>query len=108
MRVPKTTTGFTFHLTASIAPDHLFSVAADVPAVDALSGASDLLGMVEEAILSAALDDEPLHGNSARMAHYALESARAVLDAVIDGMERERSEHKGRSKQRQRLNTPKA
>ncbi|MGE6994982.1 DUF3077 domain-containing protein [Pseudomonas sp. NPDC047961] len=108
MKPAKTTEGFTFHCTASIAPDHLFAVAPDVAAVDALSGASDLLAMVDAALLSAVLDDTPLQGNTAKMAHYALESARAVLDAVIDGIELERPRRSGTRRQRHRTSTPEA
>jgi len=108
VRTFKTVTGTTFHRTASIEPDHLFAVASDVTAVDALSGASDLLAMVDDALLSAVLDDTPLQGNTAKMAHYALESARAVLDAVIDGMERERPRRSGTRHQRHSTSTPEA
>ncbi|WP_313240283.1 DUF3077 domain-containing protein [Stutzerimonas kunmingensis] len=108
MRPTKTTEGFTFHRTASITPDHLFAVASDVAAVDALYGVSDLLAMVDDALLAAVLDDTPLQSNTAKMAHYALESARAVLDAVIDGMERERPRRSGTRQQRHRTSTPEA
>ena len=84
---------FTFRLSATLEPRHLFSVAPGAPITEALIGASDLLDMIEDAICSAATGETPLQGSNARMVYHSLESAKALLDAAIDSLERTSGRH---------------
>ena len=64
----------------------LLAVRPGVPAAAALEQASNLLSMIIEPILAAG-DGHPLEGNRAYLIHHALESAKAIVDAVKDGAE---------------------
>lgn len=64
----------------------LLAVRPGVPAAAALEQASNLLSMIIEPILAAG-DGYPLEGNQAYLIHHALESAKAIVDAVKDGAE---------------------
>jgi hypothetical protein len=67
-------------------PKDLLAVRPGVPAAKALEQASNLLSMIIEPILEAG-DGHPLEGNRAYLIHHALESAKAIIDAVRDGAE---------------------
>ena len=69
-----------------VGPKDLLAVRPGVPAVMALEQASNLLSMIIEPILQAG-DGHPLEGNRAYLIHHALESAKAIVDAVRDGAE---------------------
>lgn len=65
----------------------LFTVTPGIPLLDALSSASVLLSSVETEIYAAAMDERPLHGNTAWMVHNTLEAAKAVVDSLISAAE---------------------
>lgn len=65
----------------------LFSVAPGVDMADALNSASDLLDAVCDPIFAAGMEEEPLKGNSAWLVLHAIESAKAVIDALHDAAE---------------------
>lgn len=69
-----------------VGPKDLLAVRPGVPAVMALEQASNLLSMLIEPILEAG-DGHPLEGNRAYLIHHALESAKAIVDSVRDGVE---------------------
>lgn len=58
-----------------------FSVRPGVDAEVALCKASDLLSIALEPVFDAAMGT-PLKGNQAWLAHHALESAKAIIDAL--------------------------
>ena len=64
----------------------LLAVRPGIPAAAALEQASNLLSMIIEPILAAG-DGHPLEGNQAYLIHHALESAKAIVDAVKEGAE---------------------
>lgn len=85
-----TTTGHDFHATGDASKRaSLFTVTPGVPAVDALQSASDLLSTIEDSIYAAAMSERPLEGNAAWLVRHSLDSAKAVIDSVIDSMERD-------------------
>lgn len=65
----------------------LFSVVPGVDLADALNSASDMIDMTLDSIHAAGMGDEPLQGNSAWLVLHALESAKAVIDALHDAAE---------------------
>lgn len=69
-----------------VGPKDLLAVRPGVPAAMALEQASNLLSMILEPILEAG-DGHSLEGNRAYLIHHALESAKAIVDAVIAGAE---------------------
>ena len=58
-----------------------FSVRPGIDAEVALCKASDLLSIALEPVLGAAMGT-PLEGNQAWLTHHALESAKAIIDAL--------------------------
>lgn len=64
----------------------LMSVRPGVPAKDALEEASSLLSMLFDA-LSAAGEGVAIEGNQAYLMLHALESSKAIIDAVVLGLE---------------------
>jgi hypothetical protein len=66
------------------APLHLFHVTPNVDAAPALSKASDLLAEIRELLLDAALG-APLKGAQAWLMLHALESSKAIVDALHHG-----------------------
>lgn len=80
--------GHRFHSTGSA--EHkpgLFSVAPNVPIVDALNSVSCLLNTLEDGILDAAMGHFPLQDNAAWLSHHTLQSAKAVVDSLIGSIE---------------------
>ncbi|MCQ4280475.1 DUF3077 domain-containing protein [Pseudomonas stutzeri] len=69
-----------------VGPKDLLAVRPGVPLAMALEQASNLLSMIIEPILEAG-DGHPLEGSRAYLIHHALESAKAIVDAVRDGAE---------------------
>lgn len=69
-----------------VGPKDLLAVRPGVPAAMALEQASNLLSMIIEPILEAGAG-QPLEGTQAYLIHHALESAKAIVDAVRDGAE---------------------
>lgn len=63
-----------------------FSVRQGVDAEVALCKASDLLSIALEPVLDAAMGT-PLKDNQAWLAHHALESAKAIIDALWDELQ---------------------
>lgn len=64
----------------------LFTVNPNIPAIDALQSASDLLSTMQDLIYAAAMG-EPLKDNEAWLVLHTLESAKAVVDSVANGLE---------------------
>lgn len=90
----KTTNGYQFHGTGwAEKKQNLFTVTPNLPATDVLQSVSDLLSTLEDPIHTAAMGQCALEGNYAWLVHHTLMSAKAALDAAIDGlMEAERLE----------------
>lgn len=83
----KTESGHNFHATGDGSRrQYLFSVSPGIPMLDALQSASNLLSTMEGAIYDAAMG-QPLKDNSAWLVSHTLESAKAVIDSLIDGLE---------------------
>lgn len=68
---------------------NLFTVTPGIPLLDALYTVSSLLSTIEGSIYAAAMGEKPLEGNSAWLVNHTLESAKAVLDCLIDGAEQD-------------------
>ena len=84
----QTRKGHDFHGTGDASKrQQLFSVLPDIPLLDALNSVSVLLSSVETEIYEAAMDERPLHGNTAWMVHNTLEAAKAVVDSLISAAE---------------------
>ncbi|TWH76895.1 Protein of unknown function (DUF3077) [Azomonas agilis] len=90
----KTTNGYRFHGTGQAdKKQNLFTVTPNLPATDVLQSVSDLLSTLEDPIYTAAMGECAHEGNYAWLVHHSLMSAKAALDAAIDGlMEAERLE----------------
>jgi hypothetical protein len=67
--------------------DYLFAVRPGVSASDALSEASCVLFMVKAELDSAAMGDSVISQNQAWLLFKAIESAKAVVDAVHLGLD---------------------
>lgn len=65
----------------------LFTVTAGVPLLDALQGVSDLLSTIGEPIHDAAMGIRALEHGPAWLVDHTLESAKAVIDSLIDSLE---------------------
>lgn len=65
----------------------MFAVNEGVSALHALTSASNLLSMIEDPVFEAAMGNEPLEHNRAWLAHHALESAKAIVDSLVERME---------------------
>lgn len=84
----KTAPGSDFHSTGEASLHlELFTVTAGIPLLDALQSASDLLDMISSPIYAAAMGAQPLQDNPAWLVNHALESAKAVIDSLISGIE---------------------
>lgn len=64
----------------------LFAVVPGVPLLEALEGVSTLLSIIQDPIHDTAMGN-PLDESVAWMINHTLESAKAALDAAIDGLE---------------------
>lgn len=78
--------GHTFH---SVGEAHyqrrLLTVTPGIPLIDALYEVSNLLSTIEDSIYAAAMGQTPLQDNAAWLVNHTLESAKAVIDCLIDG-----------------------
>jgi hypothetical protein len=84
--------GHRFHATGEERKRYrLFTVNPDVPLVDALNSVSCLLSTLEDGVLDAAMGTQPLVDSAAWLAHHTLESAKAVVDSLIDCLESQRA-----------------
>lgn len=87
--------GHRFHPTGEERKNHrLFTVNPDVPLLDALNSVSCLLSTLEDGVLDAATGHQPLVDSAAWLAHHTLESAKAVVDSLIDCLESPRVDQK--------------
>lgn len=69
---------------------NLLTVTPNIPAADALQSSSDLLSTIEDLIEDAAMGNRALEHNSAWLVQHTLETAKALLDSVIFGMDEKR------------------
>ncbi len=84
----KTVPRHTFHSTGDVSKkQNLFSVMSDVPLLDALNSASDMLDSLHDPIYAAALGEQPLKGSHAWLVLHALNSAKAVIDSLWQAVE---------------------
>jgi hypothetical protein len=84
----KTTTGPSFYPIGDANKRlSLFNVNADVPAIDALRGVSDLLSSMDSAVHDAAMGERPLEDNHAWLTLHTLRSAKAVVDSLLRNAE---------------------
>lgn len=87
MTAPTTAQGHEFHATGDVEHKRrLFTVTAGVPMLDALQSVSDLLDMMRDALIAAG-HNVPLEGNQAWLVNNARESAKAVVDSLIESLE---------------------
>nr|WP_319526815.1 DUF3077 domain-containing protein [Pseudomonas laurentiana] len=79
--------GVVFHCTGDAHQQRgLFCVADGVPLADALTSISDLLAPARAAVYAAAMGEQALAGDSAWLVHHSLDSAKAVVDALIGAL----------------------
>jgi hypothetical protein len=69
---------------------NLYSVCPGVPAVDALSQASCILHSVTSALADAGMAELIVTPSQAWLLHMAVESAKAAIDSVTEGLEKAR------------------
>jgi hypothetical protein len=74
--------------TCNIEKQNLFAVQAKVPAVDALNQASCILYSVRESLCEAGMQTLVISPSQAWLLHMAVESAKAVIDSVGEGLEK--------------------
>ena len=75
-----------FRFGAAASGQKLFSIVDGLDAIGALQVASNLLDMVNEALLDVGMG-ESLSSNNAFLLHHAVESAKAAVDAAQCGLE---------------------
>jgi hypothetical protein len=68
----------------------LYSVCPGVPAVDALNQASCILHSVRSALEDAGMGEFIVTPSQAWLLHMAIESAKAAIDSVTEGLEKAR------------------
>lgn len=68
----------------------LYSVCPEVPAVDALNQASCILHSVRSALEDAGMAELIVTPSQAWLLHMAVESAKAAIDSVAEGLEKAR------------------
>ena len=68
----------------------LYSVCPEVPAVDALNQASCILHSVRSALEDAGMAELIVTPSQAWLLHMAVESAKAAIDSVAEGLEKTR------------------
>ena len=74
----------------NIEKQHLFAVQPNVPVVDALSQASCILYSVRESLCEAGMETLVISPSQAWLLHMAVESAKAAIDSVTEGLEKAR------------------
>ncbi len=90
-----TTVGHRFHATGVAEKNTaLFSVTPDIPMLDALTSVSCLLSTLEDGIVDAAMGEQPLQDNAAWLTHHTLQSAKAVVDSLIDCLQSQQGEQR--------------
>ena len=72
----------------NIEKQHLFAVHSGVSAVDALNQASCILYNVRESLCEAGMQEIVISPTQAWLLHLAVESAKAVIDSVGEGLEK--------------------
>ncbi|WP_460160733.1 DUF3077 domain-containing protein [Pseudomonas sp. S2_B10] len=72
----------------NIEKQNLFAVQSRVPAVDALNQASCILYSVRESLCEAGMQTLVISPSQAWLLHMAVESAKAVIDSVGEGLEK--------------------
>lgn len=72
----------------NVEKQHLFAVLASLPAVDALNQASCILYNVRESLCAAGMQEVTISPTQAWLLHLAVESAKAVIDSVGEGLEK--------------------
>jgi hypothetical protein len=72
----------------NVEKQHLFAVQASLPAVDALNQASCILYSVRESLCEAGMQQVTISPSQAWLLHMAVESAKAVIDSVGEGLEK--------------------
>lgn len=86
----KTASGSSFHKTGEWDKcQTLFSVNPDIPILDALNSVSYLMSSVDDSILDAAMGTQPLQDSMAWLIRHSLESAKAVVDSLIQHIEQQ-------------------
>lgn len=84
----KTAAGLQFHGTGDVSKRlSLFTVTPGIPMLDAMNSVSCLLSTLEAPLWNAATGGDALEGNTAWLVHHTLESAKAVIDALIADLE---------------------
>lgn len=66
----------------------LFNVAPDIPIADAMENVSVLLGTLHASLLCTAMGERTFTGDDAFLMAHTLKSAKAVVDALMGGLER--------------------
>lgn len=72
----------------NVEKQHLFAVQASLPVVDALNQASCILYNVRESLCEAGMQEITISPTQAWLLHLAVESAKAVIDSVGEGLEK--------------------
>jgi hypothetical protein len=74
----------------NVEKQHLFAVQPNVPVVDALNQASCILYSVRESLCEAGMETLVISSSQAWLLHMAVESAKAAIDSVTEGLEKAR------------------
>ncbi|WP_367256493.1 DUF3077 domain-containing protein [Pseudomonas sp. stari2] len=75
-------------VSCNVERQELFAVRPGIPAVDALSQASCILYSVRESLCEAGMQQTTISPTQAWLLHLAVESAKAVIDSVGEGLEK--------------------
>ncbi|QLF92289.1 DUF3077 domain-containing protein [Pseudomonas sp. ABC1] len=79
----KTVEGTRFYGSGRVEKEQfLFQVSGGVDLTDALNSISDMLDMIEEPILDAAMGEKELQHNDAWRVHFILKAAKAAVDSL--------------------------
>lgn len=74
----------------NVEKQHLFAVQPNVPVADALNQASCILYSVRESLCEAGMETLVISPSQAWLLHMAIESAKAAIDSVAEGLEKAR------------------
>ncbi|MGY3172397.1 hypothetical protein ACVWYU_001774 [Pseudomonas sp. TE12234] len=72
----------------NVEQQHLFAVQPSISAVDALNQASCILYSVRDSLCEAGMQEITISPSQAWLLHMAVESAKAVIDSVGEGLEK--------------------
>ena len=75
-------------ISCNVERQELFAVRPGIPAVDALNQASCILYSVRESLCEAGMQTLVISPSQAWLLHMAVESAKAVIDSVGEGLEK--------------------